>query len=346
MKCSSLVVLSLLLAPPLFADAGQRIIPAGALVSCTTGDGRISSKTTAVGDPVLCKVNFHRGDFMLPYGSYLGGNFAEYKDPGHFVGKGWMQLDFDRLYVGDQVIPLDAKVVDVKGYKIDSQGRILGKGHPVRDTILWMIPVLWPIDLINLPRRGPRPTLKAETSLTLRIMEDIQVPVVPAPQRDPYGLMQRSPDSYAPQPPPPMQEPDTNPAYSYAPPDQPMAPSPTAYAPPDQQMAPPVSYAPPVAYAPMPYYAPTYVPPPVMAYGYGGGYGYNGYAVGVRPGVYAYGARGYVRGPVVGSYAPRGYAPAVRGYGYGYAGRGYVGGGYAARGPMMAARGGAGFGRR
>jgi hypothetical protein len=336
MKYSSLVVLSLLLAPPLFADAGQRIIPAGALVSCTTGDGRISSKTTAVGDPVLCKVNFHRGDFMLPYGSYLGGNFTEYKDPGHFVGKGWMQLDFDRLYVNDQVIPLDAKVVDVKGYKIDSQGRILGKGHPVRDTILWMIPVLWPIDLINLPRRGPRPTLKAETSLTLRIMEDIQVPVVPEPQRDPYGLMQRSPDSYAPQPPAPTQEPDAGPEQSYAPQEQPEAPPAVAYAPPE-------SYAPPVAYAPMPYYAPTYAAPPVMAYGYGGGYGYNGYAVGVRPGVYAYGARGYVRGPV---YALRTYAPAVRGYAYGYAGRGYVGGGYAARGPMMASRGGAGFGRR
>ena len=334
MKYSSLVVLSLLLAPPLFADAGQRIIPAGALVSCTTGDGRISSKTTAVGDPVLCKVNFHRGDFMLPYGSYLGGNFTEYKDPGHFVGKGWMQLDFDRIYVGDQVIPLDAKVVDVKGYKIDSQGRILGKGHPVRDTVLWMIPVLWPIDLINLPRRGPRPTLKAETTLTLRVMEDIRVPVVPEPQRDPYGLMQRSPDSYAPQPPAPTQEPDQGPDQSYVQPEQPMDPAPPV------SYDPPVSYAPPVAYAPMPYYAPTYVPPPVMAYGYGG------FAVGVRPGVYAYGARGYVRGPVVGSYAPRAYAPAVRGYGYGYAGRGYVGAGYAARGPMTASRGGSGFGRR
>ena len=30
------------------------------------------------------------------------GNLPEYKDPGHFVGKGWMQLDFDRLYVGDR----------------------------------------------------------------------------------------------------------------------------------------------------------------------------------------------------------------------------------------------------
>ena len=136
MKCTSFVVLSMLLAPPLFADTGQQLIPAGSLVSCTTGDARISSKTTAVGDPVLCKVEHRRGDFMLPYGSYLGGEFSEYKDPGHFVGKGWMQLDFDRLYVGDTVVPINAKVVDVPGYKIDAQGRILGKGHAVRDTVL------------------------------------------------------------------------------------------------------------------------------------------------------------------------------------------------------------------
>ena len=146
----------MLLAPPLFADAGQQLIPAGSLVSCTTGDGRISSKTTAVGDPVLCKVEHRRGDFMLPYGSYLGGEFAEYKDPGHFVGKGWMELDFDRLYVGDTVVPINAKVVDVPGYKIDAQGRILGKGHAVARHVLWMIPVLWPIDLINPAPARPK----------------------------------------------------------------------------------------------------------------------------------------------------------------------------------------------
>ncbi len=323
MKYSSLVICSLLLAPPLFAEAGQHLIPAGSLISCTTGDGRISSRNTAVGDPVLCKVNFRRGDFMMPYGSYLGGNFSEYKDPGHFVGKGWMRLDFDRLYVGDQEIPIAAKVVDVPGYKIDSQGRIVGKGHAVRDTVLWMIPVLWPIDLINLPRRGPRPTLKAETALTLRVMEDIQVPVVPEPQRDPYGLMQRTPDAYAPAPPAPNQEPDQGPDSAYAPPEQPMAP-------------PPMAYAPPVAAAPMPYYAPMYVPPPVVAYGYGG------FALGVRPGAYAYGPRGYVRGPGVGPYGPRGYAPGVRAYGYGFAGRqGVMRAGAGGR-PGMAVRGGMG----
>ncbi|MGA9060964.1 MAG: hypothetical protein WB341_04770 [Terracidiphilus sp.] len=339
MKRTMFVVLSLLLAPPLFADAGARLIPAGSLVSCTTGDARISSKTTAVGDPVLCKVEHRRGDFMLPYGSYLGGDFSEYKDPGHFVGKGWMQLDFDRLYVGDTVVPINAKVVDVPGYKIDAQGRILGKGHAVRDTVLWMIPVLWPIDLINLPRRGPRPTLKAETALTLRVMEDMQVPVVPEPQRDPYGLYQRGPQSYAPEPPPPTQAPGAGPENSYAP-EQP--------APPAEEPAPPaMAYAPPVPYAvPAPYVPPFVVAPypSVMACCYGG------VAFGARAGYYAYGPWGYVRGPVVRGY---GYAPAVRAYGYGYTARGYVGGGYAARGytsrgTMMAARGGIGYagGRR
>ena len=325
MKRAIFVVVSLLMTPSLFADAGSRLIPAGALVSCTTGDGKISSKTTGVGDPILCKVQFHRGDFMLPYNSYLGGEFAEYKDPGHFVGKGWMELDFDRLYVGDQVIPISAKVVDVPGYKIDAQGRILGKGHAVRDTVLWMIPVLWPIDLINLPRRGPRPTLKSETALTLRVMDDIQVPVVPEPQRDPYGLYQRGPQSYAPQPAPPTQAPDEGPQQSYVP-EQPA---------PDEQPAPPaMAYAPPVAYpAPVPY-APAYAPyyPSVMPY--------VGVTIGPRIGAYAYGPRPYAGGY---GYAPRAYAPAVRSYGYGYTARGYVGGGYAARGPMMAARGGMSF---
>jgi hypothetical protein len=331
MKRAMFVVFSLLLTPSLFADASARLIPAGALVSCTTGDGKISSKTTAVGDPILCKVQFRRGDFMLPYGSYLGGQFSEYKDPGHFVGKGWMELDFDRLYVGDTVVPISAKVADVPGYKIDAQGRILGKGHAVRDTVLWMIPVLWPIDLINLPRRGPRPTLKSETTLTLRVMDDIQVPVVPEPQRDPYGLYQRGPNSYAPQPPPPTQAPDEGPQQSYAPeqpvPDEQPAPPAVAYAPPVAYPA-PIQYAPPVVYAPYPSVMP-----------------YVGVTIGPRVGFYGYGPREYVGGPVVRghSYAPRGYAPVARPYGYGYTGRGYVGGGYAARGPMMAVRGGGGF---
>ncbi len=295
----SLLGLLLFLTPQLFADS-QRLIPAGSLVSCTTGDARISSKTTAPGDPVLCKVEHRRGDFMLPYGSYLGGEFSEYKDPGHFVGKGWMLLSFDRLYVGDTVVPIDAKVVDVPGYKIDAQGRIIGKGHAVRDTITWMIPVLWPIDLINLPRRGPRPTLKAETALTLRVMEDIQVPETPEPQRDPYGLIPRGQGEND-TPPPPAEDQQPAPQMSY---DQQPAPY---YAPPPPP--PVIAYAVPV---PPPYFV---APPPAFV-------AYGGFFVGPRV-AYGYGP-GFYAGRPFAAYAPRAY-------GYGYA-RGYAMGGRVAVG--------------
>jgi hypothetical protein len=214
MKSIPLALLCGVLAMPRPAQARDRIIPAGALIECTVSEPRINSKTEAVGDPVLCQAGYggRYSPFALPYGSYLVGRFEDYKDPGHFVGKGWMDLAFDHIVVEpDTVIPLDAKVVDVPGFKIDRQGRILGKGHRVRDTVEWMIPILWPIDLLNLPRRGPRPTLKSETRLTLKVMDDFAVPMPEPMQQDPNGLYRRTPSAYTPppqaDPPEPMMSP-------------------------------------------------------------------------------------------------------------------------------------------
>ena len=41
----------------------------------------------------------------------MEGRFEDYKDPGHFVCKGWMQLTIDRMIIGNRVIPVSAKVV-------------------------------------------------------------------------------------------------------------------------------------------------------------------------------------------------------------------------------------------
>ena len=198
---------------PLSGYAAEQMIPAGSLLQCMVSEPKLSSKTAEVGDPVLCKVGHVElyGRSVLPYGSYLEGRFEDYKDPGHVVGKGWMELKFDRMFIPPgQIIPVSAKVVYVPKYQVDKEGRIHGKGHPVRDTVEWMIPVLWPIDLVNLPRRGPRPILKAETRLTLKIMDDFGVPVPeqaayaqPQPQyaapRDSYGFTPRqAPMNYAP----------------------------------------------------------------------------------------------------------------------------------------------------
>jgi hypothetical protein len=209
---------ALLLALPLTGYAVEQMIPAGSLVQCTVSEPKLSSKTADIGDPVLCQVGHVElyGRSVFPYGSYLQGRFEDYRDPGHLVGKGWMELKFDRMFIPPgQVIPVSAKVVFVPKFPVDKQGRIHGKGHPVRDVVEWLIPVLWPIDLINLPRRGPRPILKAETRLTLKIMDDFGVPLPEqatygryppynAP-RDQYGYSQRAPMTYKPPVAPPAQ---------------------------------------------------------------------------------------------------------------------------------------------
>ncbi len=160
----------------------EKLIPAGSVLQCTISEGKVSSKTLSVGDPVLCRLSpmEYYGNSTFPYGSYLIGRFEAYQDPGHLVGKGWMELKFDRLVISqtDQVIPISARVVEVpkSKYPVDKEGRIHGSGHAVKDTVTWLIPVLWPLDLINLPRRGPTPVLKPETRLTLRLLDDFGLP--------------------------------------------------------------------------------------------------------------------------------------------------------------------------
>jgi hypothetical protein len=87
-----------------------------------------------------------------------------------------LKLQFDRIGVPAGDIPLDSKVIATHNYKVDKQGKIDGKGHPKRDVVEWLLPPLWPWKVIMLPARGPRPKLKGETVLSLRLMDDVQIP--------------------------------------------------------------------------------------------------------------------------------------------------------------------------
>ena len=284
MKSVYFALLSAMLSTTLTADAAREIFPAGSLINCTITEAKLSSKNASVGDPILCQVGItsRNGPGRLPFDSFLEGRFEDYKDPGHFAGKGWMELKFDRLIVEPRtIIPLSARVVEVPGFYVDRDGRILGKGHRTRDIVEWSIPILWPIDLINLPRRGPRPALKSETRLTLKVMDDTEVPIIDDPDRDPSGLIRRDPNAYV-EPPdqdnhtqqqlsrddaphyggPRPQEYDQLPQQSYSPPP--------AYQPPAYQ-APPAYQSPPIYQQPayMPAAAPVYVVQPApMVYVY------------------------------------------------------------------------------
>jgi hypothetical protein len=287
MKSKLIVTFSLLLASAPFIASAEQLVPAGSILKCTVSD-KISSKTEAIGDPVMCTLGHTEAysRVVFPYGSYLIGHFEEYKDPGHFVGKGWMELRFDRLMIQpDTNVPINARVVAVPKYPVDAEGRIHGTGHPTRDTIEWLIPVLWPIDLINLPKRGPRPTLKPETQLTLKVLDDFGIPSQMEQDYQQPALIERraaalekhketmvdqgymSADEAFGQQQAPQQQYAAPVQQGYAP-QQYQQPVYQASAPAPQVIV--VQSAPQTVYVPQPYYVPQpvyYAPPPPMYYG-------------------------------------------------------------------------------
>jgi hypothetical protein len=159
--------------------SGDEFLPAGTILHCTMDEPNFSSRTVEVGDPILCHTGTlpALGHSVSYRGADLAGHFQEYRDPGHFFGKGWMELVFDRLVLpGGIILPLSAKVISVPHFKVDREGKIHGGGHPKRDAVEWVVPVLWPEKVITLPARGPRPALKREARVTLRLLDDVDVP--------------------------------------------------------------------------------------------------------------------------------------------------------------------------
>jgi hypothetical protein len=194
-RTSLLIAVLLCLATIATAQTKESTVPAGTLLQCTLDEPDFSSRTAHVGDPLLCHVRSLTmfGHSVFPRGAYLSGRLEDFRNPGHFFGKGRLKLVFVSLTVPGGTFPVSAKVVSVPHYRVDAEGDIRGRGHARRDAVEWTIPVLWPEKIITLPARGPRPTLKGETPILLRIMDDLSFPTdatltasaTPAPTPEP-----------------------------------------------------------------------------------------------------------------------------------------------------------------
>ena len=184
--CPSLAAFALGLT--LSASARDVVLPAGTLLQCILNEPNFSSATAALGDPVLCHLKglTEFGQQAFPRGTYMVGHLESAKEPGHLVGKGYLKLQFDRIGLPNGDLPLDAKLIATRKYKVDREGKIRGTGHAKRDVAEWMLPPLWPWKVMMLGARGPRPTLKGESILTLRLMDDVALPQV-ADGAAPFG---------------------------------------------------------------------------------------------------------------------------------------------------------------
>jgi hypothetical protein len=185
------------------AGTQEYLIPAGTLLRCTIDEPNFSTATITVGDPFICGMRtsvYEFGHTILPRGSYLAGHLEAAKEPGHFVGKGYLRMQFDRICLSDECLPVPGKIIAVRGYRVDKKGEVIGHGHAKRDTVEWLLPPLWPWKVVTLPARGPRPTLKGEVPITLRVMDDLELPrtraSVQAPNRPPRAY--RPPEPLAP----------------------------------------------------------------------------------------------------------------------------------------------------
>ena len=120
------------------ARAQQSVVPAGTLIHCTMDEPNFSSKTLAVGDPVLCYLTTVQefGKIVFPRGSYLQGHIDAEKEPGHFWGKGYMAIVFDHIGLPNADTSAVSKVVAVRGYPVNRDGAIVGKGHAKRDAVI------------------------------------------------------------------------------------------------------------------------------------------------------------------------------------------------------------------
>lgn len=101
------VAAALCLATTCTPQTRELIVPAGTLLQCTLDEPNFSSRTAHVGDPLLCYVRSLTmfGRPVFPRGAYLSGRLEEFRDPGHFVGKGRLKLEFVSLTVPGGTLP-------------------------------------------------------------------------------------------------------------------------------------------------------------------------------------------------------------------------------------------------
>jgi len=116
---------------------------------------------------------------MLSPGKLPRGHLEADKEPGHFVGKGYLKLEFDRIGFPIRISPFPAK----SSLPRDTKWIVAGTSWAAatRRETPWNGSFLrCGLEDPNAAGRAPRPTMKGEEQITVRLMDDYPNPSLTA----------------------------------------------------------------------------------------------------------------------------------------------------------------------
>jgi hypothetical protein len=150
-------------------------IPAGTIIRAYP-DERIVGGTTS--GPLLFTVAADVRFFLnrppiLPRGSKILGKMEQSSQAGRFWGRAKAQPVFTSILTPDFCeYAIDAKLTGTKMYQVRDEV-IIGRGHARRDTVALLFPPTTVYQLMRLPARGPKLTIREEEQLVIKLLQPV-----------------------------------------------------------------------------------------------------------------------------------------------------------------------------
>ena len=150
-------------------------IPAGTIIRVYP-DERIVAGTTS--GPLLFTVAADVRFFLnrppiLPRGSKILGKMETSQEAGHLWGRAKARIVFSSILMPDFCeFPIDATLIGTKKYQVREEV-IFGRGHARRDALALLFPPTTLYQLIRLPARGPKLSIREEDQLTIKLLQPV-----------------------------------------------------------------------------------------------------------------------------------------------------------------------------
>lgn len=156
------------------------VLPPGTTIDLRAGEG-LTTKAVSIDEPIIFEVDypiraFRVGPVLIPRHSLVTARVASANRPGRFVGKANIEFTFESIMIPDgRMYPINARLIKVRGHKVDSHGRLIGRSHAKRDTFFILFPPTTLFQLALLPARGPDLILRPETRLTIKLLRPVVI---------------------------------------------------------------------------------------------------------------------------------------------------------------------------